>query len=543
MRNVIFCCDLRRKLHHDECFSNDPWIRSTGLTHSAERRRFGAGHISKKERAREKDWALVETSKPTRASLRDDLSSASQTSLPDEPWRSVRSRGEAPSSRGKCQARLQERPLLWVESWRRWSGCAGDVDGHHGWRRDGARQAQLAFPHRSTRGSTGSHNRRREFLVRGAEQGRSGLSTRPEERSPEGDRDRLCSQGWRLHQRIFRCPQTDWPRPVWPTGLCSTWSRRDISRRCRSKRWCNSDRHKPHLKLLRDESRWRLDGRFSRRDGGTGVCSNSWSRDPGKLRLAEGSRDRRRHAIDPGGGRFYRDRTVQRTVEITPQQGKGDIQIRPWRINEKGTSCENSLLFATGSTQHIFATPMRILSLVFHCLSPEDCTIPSTRSCFDRLQAVDLIWRHFITSTQGPCFACNPTRLRSWSVCSRDTRLHFVVATRSTRFALTPQSPLSHSTPLAQASFGSYRTNRRVGSYFSRTDLEVFFFLRASHHVLMVYEKPHTNLFLYLVSFVPYLVTSALIPSMCSENNSTSSSSLSSARPGRAFMITNVAKP
>ena len=75
-----------------------------------------------KGRAREKDWVLVETSKPTRARLRGDGSSVSQTSLPDEPWRSVRSRGEAPSPRGKCQARLQERPLLWVESWRRWSG-------------------------------------------------------------------------------------------------------------------------------------------------------------------------------------------------------------------------------------------------------------------------------------------------------------------------------------------------------------------------------------------------------------------------------------
>ena len=69
-----------------------------------------------------------------------------------------------------------------------------------------------------------------------------------------------------------------------------------------------------------------------------------------------------------------------------------------------------------------------------------------------------------------------------------------------------------------------------------------FFLLRASHHVLIVYEKPQTNLCLYFVSFVPYLVTSALIPSVCSENNSTSSSSLSSARRGRAFLITNVAK-
>ena len=68
------------------------------------------------------------------------------------------------------------------------------------------------------------------------------------------------------------------------------------------------------------------------------------------------------------------------------------------------------------------------------------------------------------------------------------------------------------------------------------------FFFRASHQVHIVYEKPQTKLFLYLVSFVPYLVTSALRPSMCSENDSTSSSSLSSARRGRAFMITHVAK-
>ena len=68
----------------------------------------------------------------------------------------------------------------------------------------------------------------------------------------------------------------------------------------------------------------------------------------------------------------------------------------------------------------------------------------------------------------------------------------------------------------SQGSFGSYHTNRRVGAYCIRTDLEVFF-LGASHHVLIVHEKPQANLFLYLVSFVPYLVTSALIPSTCSE--------------------------
>ena len=367
-----------------------------------------------KGRAREQYWVLVSTSKPTRARLRGDGSSVSQTSLPDEPWRSVRSRGEAPSSRGKCQARLQERPLLWVESWRRWSGCAGDVDGHHGWRRDGARQAQLAFPYRSTGGATRSHNRRREFFVRGAEQRRTGLSTRPEERSPEGDRDRLCSQGWRLHQRIFRCPQTDSPRPVWPTGRCSTWSRRDISRRCRSKRWWNSDRNKPHLKLLRDESRWRLDGRFSRRDGGTGVCSNSWSLDPRKTAGGKGSQRPKE----------TRDRPRWRT--ILPRQ---DGSARSWNHPSTGGRRHPDTALANqreGPAVNVFS------------LDREDCTIPSTRSCFDRLQAVDLIWRHFITSTQGPCFACNPTRLRSWSVCSRDTRLHFVVATRSTRFALTP---------------------------------------------------------------------------------------------------------
>ena len=65
---------------------------------------------------------------------------------------------------------------------------------------------------------------------------------------------------------------------------------------------------------------------------------------------------------------------------------------------------------------------------------------------------------------------------------------------------------------------------------------------RTSHNVLIVNEKHQVTLFLYVVFFVPYLVTCALKPSMCSENNSTSSSSLSSARRGRAFMITNVAK-
>ena len=58
------------------------------------------------------------------------------------------------------------------------------------------------------------------------------------------------------------------------------------------------------------------------------------------------------------------------------------------------------------------------------------------------------------------------------------------------------------------------------------------FFLRASRHTLIVFEN--RNLFVYLVSSVPYLVTSAFIPLVCSELNSTSSSSLSSAVLGRA---------
>ena len=57
-------------------------------------------------------------------------------------------------------------------------------------------------------------------------------------------------------------------------------------------------------------------------------------------------------------------------------------------------------------------------------------------------------------------------------------------------------------------------------------------FLRASHHTLIVFEN--RNLFVYLVSSVPYLVTSAFIPLICSELNSSSSSSLSSAVRGRA---------
>ena len=101
----------------------------------------------------------------------------------------------------------------------------------------------------------------------------------------------------------------------------------------------------------------------------------------------------------------------------------------------------------------------------------------------------------------------------------------------------------------------NYRRNARPGVVLVliiRTDVSVLilfvpiwrplFFLRASRHTLMEYEKPQAHLFVYLVSCVPYLVTSALVPSMCSEHNSTSSSSLSSAGRGRAFMITNVAK-
>ena len=88
-------------------------------------------------------------------------------------------RGEAPGSRGRCQARLHER--------------------QHGRRRGGARQAQYAVPVRRT-GSLGPsvgtgdiskpHRRREVFVPRGAP-GFSGLSTSPEEGSRDGDRGRL----------------------------------------------------------------------------------------------------------------------------------------------------------------------------------------------------------------------------------------------------------------------------------------------------------------------------------------------------------------
>ena len=47
-------------------------------------------------------------------------------------------------------------------------------------------------------------------------------------------------------------------------------------------------------------------------------------------------------------------------------------------------------------------------------------------------------------------------------------------------------------------SFDSYHTNRRVGSFLIHTDLEVFFFLRASHHVLVICEKP-PNQFIFVL--------------------------------------------
>ena len=54
-----------------------------------------------------------------------------------------------------------------------------------------------------------------------------------------------------------------------------------------------------------------------------------------------------------------------------------------------------------------------------------------------------LIWRHFITSTEGPSFVCKKTCARHpihpwfWSVCLRDTRLHFFAATQTARVAFT----------------------------------------------------------------------------------------------------------
>ena len=221
--------------------------------------------------------------------------------------------------------------------------AAGGGEGHHGRRRDGARQAQFAVTVHCT-GSTGLSvgagtasmpHGRRQVSVRRTEQGLSGLPTDWRERSRDGGsrpthcpRLALPSDGF----QIRRFPKTDSPRPSWPgptdqdgplhsvagasndeTAGGTNTSQTPVESRCR----IDSQRFLP----IGDGSRCRIAGGSSRRDGGGRACSKSWSHDAERT---------------AAGKSVKRPMATHEQVGDHRSTGEGDFQTQSCRVNEKG---------------------------------------------------------------------------------------------------------------------------------------------------------------------------------------------------------------